>query len=125
MGLQNDDESERKASQEGADASGEASEPTDCDDNLGYRDESLGDEVSLCDWKNPVMMLESRYKDMHTFRLAIRQFAIKKEFELGIEATYPYRFRGYCKGGDCPWRINARVEIEGSLTIIVCFFTFN
>jgi hypothetical protein len=53
----------------------------------------------LCDWKNPVMMLESRYKDMPTFRLAIRQFAIKNEFELVIEATCPFRFRGYCKGG--------------------------
>jgi hypothetical protein len=68
------------------------------------------------------MMLESRYKDMPNFRLAIRHFVIKNEFELGIEATCPYRFRGYCKGGDCPWKVNARVEIEGSPTIIVSFF---
>jgi hypothetical protein len=97
MGLENDDEKERKTTQEGVDRSGQALEMTDCDDDLCYRDESLGDKVSLCDWKNLVMMLESRYKDMRTFRLAIRQFAIKKEFKLDIEATCPYRFRGYCK----------------------------
>jgi hypothetical protein len=26
------------------------------------------------------------------------QFVINREFELGIEATCPFRFRGYCKG---------------------------
>jgi hypothetical protein len=126
MWLQDDDEKERKTTQEGVDTSGQPSEsPDDCDDDLGYMDEPLHEEVSLCDWKNPMMMLEIRYKDMPTFRLAIRQFAIKNEFELGIEATYPYRFRGYCKGGGCPWRINARVEIQGSPIVIVCFFNFN
>jgi hypothetical protein len=69
------------------------------------------------------MMLESRYKDMTTFPLAIWQFAINHEFELGIESTCPFRFRGYCKGVGCPWRINARVEIQGSSTVIVCLFT--
>jgi hypothetical protein len=96
--FQQDDEKERKATQEGVNTSGQASEPMDdCDNDLGYMDESLH-EASLCDWKNLVMMLESRYKDMPMFRLAIRQFAIKNEFELGIKATCPFRFRGYCKG---------------------------
>jgi hypothetical protein len=76
----------------------------------------------MCDWKNHVMVLESRYKDMPTFWLAIRQFAINHEFELGIEATCPFRFRGFCKGGGCPWRINARVEIPGSPSVVVGFF---
>jgi hypothetical protein len=110
LGFQQDDENERKTTQEGVDTSGQASEPIDdCDDDLSYMDQLLHEEVSLCDWKNPVMMLESRYKDMPTFRLAIIQFAIKNEFELGIEAT-------------CPWRINARVGIQGSPTVVVCFF---
>jgi hypothetical protein len=69
------------------------------------------------------MILESRYKDMPTFRPAIRQFVINREFELGNEATCPFRFRGYCKGVGCPWRINARVEIQGSSTVVVCLFT--
>jgi hypothetical protein len=39
---------------------------------------------------------------MKEFRLAMRQYAIDKEFELGIEATDKIRYRGYCRGGDCP-----------------------
>jgi hypothetical protein len=36
--------------------------------------DKLADEMAvLCDWKNPVMRLESRYKDMATFGLAMRQ----------------------------------------------------
>jgi hypothetical protein len=48
------------------------------------------------------MDLGCRYKDMATFRLAIRQYAIKKKFELGIEATSTTRCRGYCQGGNYP-----------------------
>jgi hypothetical protein len=58
---------------------------------------------------------------MVTFRLAMRQYAIKKEFELGIEATSPIRYRGYCKSGDCPLKIYAREEVKGSPTIVVRF----
>ena len=68
------------------------------------------------------MTLGSPYKDMVTFRLAMRQYAIKREFELGIEATSPMKYRGYCQGGDCPWKIHARVEIVGSPTIVVSLF---
>jgi hypothetical protein len=35
---------------------------------------------------------------MKVFRLAMRQYAINKEFELGIEAS---RYRGNYKGEDC------------------------
>jgi hypothetical protein len=68
MGLKQDDEKERKATKECVETSGQASKPIgDSDDDIGYLGESLDDEVSLCDWKNHVMMLESRYKDMATF----------------------------------------------------------
>jgi hypothetical protein len=67
------------------------------------------------------MELGSRYKDMATFRLAMRQFAIKKDFELGIEYASPIKYIDYCKGGDCLWSINAREETKGSPAIVVCF----
>jgi hypothetical protein len=50
------------------------------------------------------MSLGSRSKDMVTFRLAIKQYAINREFELGIEATSTTRFRGFYQGGGCPWK---------------------
>jgi hypothetical protein len=69
MGFKQDNE-ERKAAKEGVETSGKASKSLDdCDDDLGYMGEPLHDEVSLYNWKNPVMILESRYKDMPTFRL--------------------------------------------------------
>jgi hypothetical protein len=39
------------------------------------------DLVVLCDWRNTVMSLGGRYKDMVTFRLVIRQYVIKREFK--------------------------------------------
>jgi hypothetical protein len=50
---------------------------------------------------------------MKKFKLAVRQYAIDKEFELGIEAIDKTRYRGYCRSGDCPWGINARLEHKG------------
>lgn len=74
---------------------------------------------TIYDMNNPVMEPGSLYASMEQFRLAIRQYAINKEFELGIEATNKTRFRGYCKGPDCPWSIHARSEMKGSPTIQV------
>jgi hypothetical protein len=53
-------QNERKAIKKGVETSGQAGKPIgDSDDDLGYLGVSLDDEVLLCDWKNPVMMLES------------------------------------------------------------------
>jgi hypothetical protein len=41
------------------------------------------------------MKIGSLYKDMKEFRLAIRQYAINNEFELGIESSSPFRYRAY------------------------------
>jgi hypothetical protein len=60
MELKQDNEKERKATKKGVVTSDQASKPIgDFDDDPGYLGESLDDEVSLCDWKNPVIMLES------------------------------------------------------------------
>jgi hypothetical protein len=74
------------------------------------------------DSNDPVMEVGSLYASMTEFRLAMRQYAIDKEFELGIEASTTKKYSGYCRGGGCPWSINARIERDGSPTIIVCFF---
>ncbi|RLM73253.1 uncharacterized protein C2845_PM15G05540 [Panicum miliaceum] len=57
------------------------------------------------DKDKPQMKLGLCYPDMEEFRLAVRQYPINEEFELGTEATDRKRFRGYCKGEGCPWRI--------------------
>jgi hypothetical protein len=69
---------------------------------------------SFLNWRNPIMELGSRYKDMATFRLATYETICHKKFELGIEYTSPIKYRGYCKGVDCPWSIHAMEETKGS-----------
>jgi hypothetical protein len=68
---------------------------------------------------NPSMQLGCLFPNMKEFRIAMRQYAIEHEFELGIDVTSTTRYVGYCKGGDCPWRIYAHEEKKGLPTIVV------
>jgi hypothetical protein len=92
-----------------------------CEDELGADIPCsylvLDETRTIYDMNNLVMEPRSLYGTMHHFRLAIRQYTINKEFELGIEATNKTRFRGSCKGPDCPWSIHARPETKGAPTI--------
>jgi hypothetical protein len=67
----------------------------------------------MFDRNNPVMELSSLYPTMKEFKLAMRQYVIDKEFELGVEAIEKTRYRGYYQGGDYPWSINVRLEHKG------------
>jgi hypothetical protein len=124
LGLKDDDEKDRKAREEPCGRRDPGPLPNECVDELVGQDDKIAEEMlSLCDWMNPIMELLSRYKDMTTFQLAMRQYAIKKELELGTEASTKVKYRGYCRGGDCPWKIHARVEEKGAPTNIVCFLS--
>jgi hypothetical protein len=74
------------------------------------------------DKNNPSMEVGTVYPNMDEFRLAVRQYAINKEFNLGVEKSCKTRFRAYCKSGDegcpCPWRINGNKQ-KGQLTVEV------
>jgi hypothetical protein len=56
------------------------------------------------DKNNPSMEVGTVYPNMDEFRLAVRQYAINKEFNLGVEKSYRTRYRAHCKSGDegCP-----------------------
>jgi hypothetical protein len=62
----------------------------------------LPEERLMFDRNKPIMKPDNLYPSMKEFRLAIRQYFIDKEFELGIEATDKTRYRGYCRCGDYP-----------------------
>jgi hypothetical protein len=95
LGLHKEDERASKQKEEACDGSAPVASMNEFTDDYVCEDEP-DDSIGLCDWRNLVMGLGSRYKDMVTFRLAIRQYAINREFELGIKATSTTRFRGYC-----------------------------
>jgi hypothetical protein len=73
---------------------------------------------------NPSMQPDSLSPNMKEFKIAMRQYTIKHEFELGIDVTSTTRYVGYSKGGDCPWRIYAWEEKKELPTIVVCNFPF-
>ena len=69
--------------------------------------DAIPNEVVITyDKDQPKMDLGTMYPSMKEFRLAVRQFAINEEFDLGTEKSDKKRFRGFCKSSeDCPWRI--------------------
>jgi hypothetical protein len=83
LGLKDEDEKARKAREEACDR---RSPVVVLNEN--------GDELVCADdvRTNPIMCLGSRYKDMCSFRLAMREYAIRNEFELGIESSSPIKY---------------------------------
>ena len=62
------------------------------------------------DKNNPSMEVGTLYPIMEEFKLAVRQFAINKEFDLRVKKSCKVIYRAFYKSGDedcpCPWRIN-------------------
>jgi hypothetical protein len=115
LGLQKEDEDEKKEREGGASSSRVWN---DCDDNstvIPIFQQLLG-ERQMFDRNNPVIEPDSLYPNMKEFMLATRQYTIDEEFELGTDKT---RYRCYFHGGECPWSINARVEHKGWDVVIV------
>ncbi|KAF0906198.1 hypothetical protein E2562_009215 [Oryza meyeriana var. granulata] len=110
-GLNSDKEAEKakKAEQEVADiAKGHTTEQVDDTGGVAIPviDAIPNEVVIRYDKDHPKMDLGTMYPSMKEFRLAVRQFAINEEFELGTEKTDNKRFRGFCKSSeDRPWRI--------------------
>ncbi|RLM75609.1 uncharacterized protein C2845_PM15G21380 [Panicum miliaceum] len=56
---------------------------------------------------------------MHDFRMALRQHAIKNEFEVHKVVTNKTRYRDECKAEGCNWRIVARKLPRQSTVVIL------
>ena len=52
------------------------------------------------------------YASMNEFRAAVRQHAIKGQFELATEKSCKDLFRGHCKVEGFPWSIVARLMLD-------------
>jgi hypothetical protein len=58
--------------------------------------------------------------------MTVRQFAINKEFDLGVEKSCTTRYMAYCKsGGDCSWRINDTKHRGQSIVEVNKFICFH
>jgi hypothetical protein len=84
-----------------------------------------GERAVVHDPNRPSMDLGTVYPNMKEFRLAVRQFAINKEFELHILKTDPTRYIADCKGEDCPWHLVGRRQPDGcTVMVLTCILLF-
>ena len=88
-------------------------------------DNEATEPLFFYDRDNPDMSVGTLYPSMPEFRLAVKQHAIVKEFELGTEKSDPERFRGFCKSKGCKWIIRARTQRDNSVRVYITnYFLF-
>lgn len=59
------------------------------------------------DRTNPTIEEKATFADCKTFKIALRQLAIREEWSFDIEHSDPTRFRARCLDDECQWRIHA------------------
>lgn len=70
------------------------------------------------DTDNPNMEEGSTFPSMEVFRVALKQYAITGEFDIGTLRSEPGRFEGVCKAEGCNWTIKAKkVQHEGAVMV--------
>jgi hypothetical protein len=100
-------------------------EDTDDADWEGTEDDNVIIPVVVHDNENPVMKVGTTFSNIHEFRLAICQYAIKKEFEFNIDKSEPRRFRAHCAAEGCRWYIYARPMMDKTTFQVLHIFIFH
>jgi hypothetical protein len=78
---------------------------------IHVHDRIQDERVVVYDKDNPELKLEARFPSMDEFRLAVRTYAIKAEFELFVFKTDRERYDAYCRADkNCTWHVHARTE---------------
>ena len=77
------------------------------------------DEEPLYEWDrdNPDLSVGICYPSMADIRLAVKQHAIVKEFELETEHSNKEIYRVRCAAIGCPWKLRARTRHDGSIRV--------
>lgn len=75
----------------------------------------------VVDKENPNIRVGECFPTMHDFRMALRQYAIKNEFEVHKVVTNKSRYRAKCKSEGCNWRIVAR-KLPHQPTVVVILY---
>lgn len=66
--------------------------------------------------ENPKIKVGETFPTMQDFRMALRKYAIKKEFAVHKVRTDKKRYRAQCKAKGCLWRIVAN-KLQGQPTV--------
>lgn len=123
LGLRDEDESAKNSTQvDRSNSAIETSGPAVIEGTEGAAlpvDDAIpGELVISYDKNNPCMDLGSKYPSMKDFRLAVRQFAINKEFELDIVKSDQSRFRVKCGVEGCPWSLVGRRQSDKTIMVL-------
>jgi hypothetical protein len=104
------------------------SSDSECDGNvecIGVEDDLVVEDAFDCepivhatDLENPTIAVGITFGDGDIFKKAIRQYAIKGEYEIAASYSESTRYRGYCKAKRCNWRIHAS-KLSGENTWMV------
>jgi len=109
----------------GLDDEDSVSDSSDCEvygdvDCVGLEDELVVEDAQDCetiihatDLENPTIKVGVTFMDSTTFKKAIRQYAIKGEYEIAAPYSEAKRYRGYCKADGCKWQIHASQLQDG------------
>ena len=84
---------------------------------IPVNDNEATEPMFFYDRDNPDMSIGTLYPSMPKFRLAVKQHAIVKEFELSTERSDKKRFRGFYKSEGCKWIIRARTLRDNSVRV--------
>ncbi|XP_066320643.1 uncharacterized protein [Miscanthus floridulus] len=113
------DENQYMADQQDDQEEGAADSDSFVHDDLLVDDEA-GCETSehVTNLENPTIACGVTFEDRDTFKRAIRQYAVLKEFEIAAHYSEAKRYRGHCKGYKskkkrCKWRIHASQLQDG------------
>ena len=89
----------------------------ECDGDVecvGLEDDLVVDDAWGCetiihvtDLDNPTIADGITFGDGDTFKKAIRQYAIKGEYEIATAYSESTSYCGYCKAEGCKWKIHA------------------
>ena len=63
--------------------------------------------IHVTDLENPTIAVGTTFGDGDTFKKAIRQYAIKGEYEIATAYSESTSYCGYCKAEGCKWKIHA------------------
>ena len=128
MGLRTEDEAGGLPSNEDQTTTINGSTVPDIDTRgaaIPVDDEIPEERVIVYDPNNPCMNLGTVYPNMVEFRLAVRQFAINKEFALHTVKSDKERFIGKCMAPDCPWHINGRKQRDSDIVMVHSTYLLN
>jgi hypothetical protein len=78
------------------------------------------EQFTFFDRDNPEMAVGDTFPSMDTFRMALKHYAIKREFDIKIKMSQPKKYMANCKKfeGGCPWKITAKKKQVGTTVVV-------